>query len=84
MSAQTLEALEERVAAVETRLEQLEKAEEANKPDKANEADKSDEVIPWWKKIVGIHADTPGFDEALRLGREWRESQDSFDTDGSA
>ncbi len=46
MSAQTLEALEERVAAVETRLEQLEKAEEANKPDKANEADKSDEVIP--------------------------------------
>lgn len=75
MPAQTLEALEERVAAVETKLEELEKAKEA---------DKSDEEIPWWKKIVGIHADTPGFDEAVRLGKEWREAQGPFDTDGSA
>ena len=31
--------------------------------------------VPWWKKIVGSHADDPAaFEEAMRLGREWRES----------
>jgi hypothetical protein len=29
---------------------------------------------PWWEKIVGIYANDPAFDEAMRLGREWRES----------
>jgi hypothetical protein len=29
---------------------------------------------PWWQKIVGIYANDPNFDEAMRLGREWRES----------
>ncbi len=84
MSAQTLEALEERVAAVETRLEQLEKAEKAEKLDKAKEADKSDEDIPWWKKIVGIYADCPEFEEAVKFGRVWRESEDPQDNDGAA
>jgi hypothetical protein len=28
----------------------------------------------WWKKIVGIYQDDPEFDEAMRLGREYRES----------
>jgi hypothetical protein len=28
-----------------------------------------------WHKIIGIHADAPeAFEEAMRLGREWRES----------
>ncbi|MEH2058598.1 MAG: hypothetical protein V7K97_21085 [Nostoc sp.] len=26
----------------------------------------------WWEKIVGSAADDPTFDEAERLGREWR------------
>jgi hypothetical protein len=31
--------------------------------------------VPWWEKIVGSHADAPeAFEEAMRLGREWRES----------
>jgi hypothetical protein len=29
---------------------------------------------PWWKKIVGINKDDPAFEEAMRLGREYRES----------
>ena len=29
---------------------------------------------PWWKEIAGIFADDPAFEEAMRLGREWRES----------
>jgi hypothetical protein len=30
--------------------------------------------IPWWKQISGVFADDPAFDEAMRLGREYRES----------
>ncbi len=29
---------------------------------------------PWWEKIAGSFADDPDFDEAERLGREWRKS----------
>ncbi len=30
---------------------------------------------PWWQKIAARHADAPeAFEEAVRLGREWRES----------
>ena len=75
MPVQTLEALEERIIALETKMEQLEKAKEG---------DKSDEEIPWWKKIVGIYADCPEFEEAMKLGREWRESEDPQDDDGAA
>jgi hypothetical protein len=28
----------------------------------------------WWKQIVGVFMDDPEFDEAMRLGREYRES----------
>ena len=31
--------------------------------------------IPWWKQHLGIFADDPIYDEAMRLGREYRESQ---------
>lgn len=30
--------------------------------------------LPWWKKIIGIYKDDPEFDEAERLGREYRAS----------
>lgn len=30
--------------------------------------------VPWWKKIVGVYKDDPEFVEAMRLGREYRES----------
>jgi hypothetical protein len=29
---------------------------------------------PWWKRIVGVYENDPEFDEAMRLGREYRES----------
>ncbi len=30
--------------------------------------------VPWWQKISGSFANDPAFEEAMRLGREWRES----------
>lgn len=29
---------------------------------------------PWWEQIVGSYGDDPAYQEAMRLGREWRES----------
>jgi hypothetical protein len=29
----------------------------------------------WWEKIAGSFANDPLFEEAMRLGRKWRESQ---------
>lgn len=29
---------------------------------------------PWWGHVVGAFADDPDFEEAMRLGREYRES----------
>jgi len=31
--------------------------------------------VPWWEQISGAFADTPAFDEAVELGRQYRESQ---------
>ncbi|MGA2499433.1 MAG: hypothetical protein ABSH20_16960 [Tepidisphaeraceae bacterium] len=31
-------------------------------------------VVPWWEKIAGKFAGDPAYDEAMRLGREYRES----------
>ena len=58
-------SLEERVAVLESELEQLKQR---------REQDKSGDAVPWWKEIVGVFKDDPEFDEAMRLGREWRES----------
>lgn len=30
--------------------------------------------LPWWEKIVGVFEDDEDFDNAMRLGREYRES----------
>jgi hypothetical protein len=29
---------------------------------------------PWWIELFGVHRDDPAFAEAMRLGREYRES----------
>ncbi len=29
---------------------------------------------PWWQKVRGLYAGDPHFEEAMRLGREYRES----------
>ena len=31
--------------------------------------------ISWWKQRIGMFADNPDYDEAMRLGQEYRESQ---------
>ena len=30
---------------------------------------------PWWEQISGTFANDPIYEEAMRLGRKWRESQ---------
>ena len=60
----TAGTLEERVAAVEQELAEL------------KQQAKSEPVrLPWWEKIAGTFANNPEYDEAMKLGREWRESQ---------
>jgi hypothetical protein len=58
-------SLEERVAALETELAEVKKRLEAEKPR---------EAIPWWERIFGTFADSEEYEEAMRLGREYRES----------
>ena len=53
-----------RVAVPEAKVEQLQRKLEAVVPD----------AKPWWEHIVGSFAGDPDFEEAMRLGREYRES----------
>ena len=55
--------LEERVAVLEKELSELKKALFEKKVEKD------------WRKTVGMSANDPGFDEMIRLGREYREQQ---------
>ncbi len=59
------EALKERVAALENELMQI----------KQELAAESLSAPSGWEKMFGIFADSEGFEEATRLGREYRESQ---------
>ena len=64
--------LEERVAVIETELEKLKARDSANVDDKE---------LPWWEQIRGTFKDDPHYEEAMRLGREWRESFRPTDTE---
>ena len=56
--------IEERVAALEAEVTRLkQKLEAVTKP--AN---------PWWQEIYGTFADDPLYQEAMKAGREYRES----------
>jgi hypothetical protein len=57
--------LEERVAALEAEVARLK-----NKLEHQTES-----TTPWWKKVAGTFKDNPAFEEAMSLGREYRESQ---------
>lgn len=57
--------LEERVARIEAELVQV-KEQLGSAPSLNSD--------PWWKKIIGVYKDDPEFVEAMRLGREYRES----------
>jgi hypothetical protein len=56
--------IEARLAALEAEVEQLkQRLAQAKEPD-----------VPWWQKIAGSFANDPLYEEAMRLGREYRES----------
>ncbi len=58
-------SLEERVAALEAEVERLKR--------ERNLEETKDK--PWWERIYGAFADDPMFEEAMRLGEEYRRSQ---------
>ena len=33
------------------------------------------QAVPWWEARFGMFANDPEYDEAMRLGREYREAQ---------
>ena len=57
--------LEQRVAALEAEVASLKARFET--PTAAKE-------LPWWERIAGSFEGDPLYEEAMRLGREWRES----------
>jgi hypothetical protein len=58
-------SLEERVAAIEAELAQLKQRLTVAQPPGG---------MPWWKQIIGVFEHDVEFDEAMRLGREYRQS----------
>ncbi len=61
-----VETLEDRLAAVESELAQIRRQLAAERPQTGPAG---------WEKMFGIFADSEGFDEAVRLGREYRQAQ---------
>jgi len=59
----TVAELTKRVEALEREIAQIRK--ELNGPRNGE---------PWWRAVAGEFADDPDFEEAVRLGREYRES----------
>jgi hypothetical protein len=55
--------LEQRLADLEAEVERLKIKVDKPSPDK-----------PWWEEIAGTFADSPDYEEAMRLGREYRTS----------
>ena len=67
--------LEERVKTLETELAEVKK--QLTK-------ELSAERVPWWEKIYGTFAESEEYDEAMRLGREYRESLRPKDDEDAA
>jgi len=61
MAAETMEA---RVSALERELNQIKQLLRR----------KSGPVAPWWERIAGAFEDDPVFEQAMTLGRQYRES----------
>lgn len=58
------EQLEERVALLEAEVERLK-----------HQIQQDPTSLPWWEKITGTFSENAAYDEAMKLGREYRESQ---------
>ncbi|MEQ8995773.1 MAG: hypothetical protein RID53_04615 [Coleofasciculus sp. B1-GNL1-01] len=61
------QGLEARVAALESELAQLKQL-------LAGLLEQEEQETPWWMKVAGSFENDPTFDEAVRLGQEWRQS----------
>ena len=61
-----VETLEERLTAVEQELAEVKRQLLTRTVNS---------LVPWWEQQVGKFADDPLYEEAMRLGRAWRESQ---------
>lgn len=57
-------SLEERVTALEAEILQLRKEVEV----------RAVSTIPWWEKIAGTFAQDSAYNEAMKLGRQYRRS----------
>lgn len=66
------EQLESRVALLEAEVAHLKSSLEGG-------LSPSIDSQPWWKKITGTFANDPMYDEAMQLGREYRDSLRSED-----
>jgi hypothetical protein len=55
------EQLEERVAHLEAEVARLK-----------NKVENDSSSRPWWEKIAGTFSDNPAYDEAMRLGSDYR------------
>jgi hypothetical protein len=66
------EQLEARVALLEAEVARLKNKVESDLPSR-----------PWWEKIAGTFADNPAYDEAMKLGREYRESLRPISSDSA-
>ena len=60
--------LEERVAFLEAEVARLKGMIESG-------SSTGQPTLPWWEKVAGTFADDPMYDEAMRLGREYRDAQ---------
>lgn len=63
------QSLEERVTSLEAEVQEL-----RGRISKEN-------AQPWWRGIIGIYKDDSDFEEALRLGREYRVSLRNSDAE---
>lgn len=57
------EQLEDRVAHLEAEVAQIK-----------TKMERDDFSKPWWEQIAGTFADNAAYDEAMQLGREYRDS----------
>jgi hypothetical protein len=58
------EQLEERLTLLEAEVDRLKR-----------KIDLTPAALPWWEKIAGTFAENSAYDEAMKLGREYRESE---------
>jgi len=68
----TTAQIEKRLAALEAEVAKLKSSSTSPPPTSPSSPPKKKQ---WWNEIAGVFANAFMFDEAMRLGRKWRESE---------